>query len=42
METEEKIKKLQAELQLGENSTMIEDFDAEKHLKELHNKYLKK
>ena len=37
---EKKIKELRNPLVEGENSPMIENFDAEKHLADLHSKYL--
>ena len=37
---EEKIKQLRKELEIGENSEMISDFDPKKHLESLHEKYL--
>ncbi|MCW3805928.1 type II toxin-antitoxin system ParD family antitoxin [Plebeiibacterium marinum] len=41
LESEEtKLKELRNALTEGENSKMIDDFDAEKHLSDLHRKYL--
>lgn len=41
LETEEqKIKHLRKELEIGENSKMIHDFDPTEHLKSLHKKHL--
>ena len=37
---EQKLKELRNALIEGENSPMIEDFDANKHLSDLHRKYL--
>ena len=37
---EKKLKELRNALVEGENSPMVEDFDAKKHLAELHSKYL--
>lgn len=37
---EKKLKDLRAALIEGENSQMIDNFDAEKHLADLHQKYL--
>ena len=37
---EKKLNELRNALIEGEDSTMIEDFDAKKHLAELHRKYL--
>ncbi len=37
---EDKIKQLRKELEIGENSKMIHDFDAKEHLKSLHKKHL--
>lgn len=41
LETEEKkLKELRKALIEGENSTMVENFDAKSHLSDLHRKYL--
>ena len=37
---EKKLSELRDALVEGENSAIIEDFDAEKHLEDLHSKYL--
>ncbi|MGV3459559.1 MAG: type II toxin-antitoxin system ParD family antitoxin [Flavobacterium sp.] len=37
---EQKIKQLRAELEIGEKSGMISDFDPEKHLEQLRKKHL--
>jgi len=37
---EQKLKELRNALIEGENSPMVEDFDANKHLSDLHRKYL--
>jgi len=37
---EKKTKQLIEELEIGENSPMIENFDAKKYLKDLHSKHL--
>jgi antitoxin ParD1/3/4 len=37
---EQKIKQLRYELELGEKSGMVENFDPEAHLASLHKKYL--
>jgi len=37
---EKKTKQLIEELEIGENSPMIENFDAAKYLKDLHSKHL--
>jgi antitoxin ParD1/3/4 len=37
---EKKTKQLIDELEIGENSPMIENFDAKKYLKDLHSKHL--
>ena len=39
---EQKIKRLRYEIELGEKSGMISDFDPEAHLASLHKKYLSK
>lgn len=37
---EDKIKHIRKELEIGENSKMIHDFDPKKHLESLHKKHL--
>lgn len=37
---EQKTKRLLEELEIGEKSEMIENFDPEKHLQNIHRKYL--
>ncbi|MEL1244251.1 type II toxin-antitoxin system ParD family antitoxin [Flavobacterium sp. DGU11] len=37
---EQKIRLLRKELEIGEKSGMVKDFDRKKHLQELHNKHL--
>ncbi len=37
---EQKLKELREALIEGENSPMVEDFDAKQHLEDLHRKYL--
>jgi antitoxin ParD1/3/4 len=37
---EQKIKKLNKELELGEKSKMIKNFDPKKHLQDIHSKHL--
>lgn len=37
---EQKTKQLRKELKIGENSAIIEDFNPEKHLQDLHHKHL--
>jgi len=37
---EEKIKQLRKELEIGESSEMVKDFDRKKHLEKLHRKHL--
>lgn len=37
---EKKLKKINKELEIGENSQFIDDFNAENHLQELHRKSL--
>lgn len=37
---EDKIKQIRKELEIGENSKMIHDFNPEEHLKSLHKKHL--
>ncbi len=37
---EQKISHLRRELELGEQSPMIENYDRERHLRDLHRKYL--
>ena len=37
---EKKVKELRKALEIGERSEMVKDFDPEKHLQFLHNKYL--
>lgn len=37
---EQKIKQLRFEIEIGEKSQMISDFDSEAHLVKLHKKYL--
>ncbi len=37
---EEKVKKLREEIEIGEKSGMVSNFDSENHLAKLHKKYL--
>jgi antitoxin ParD1/3/4 len=37
---EEKVKKLREEIEIGEKSGMVSNFDSENHLANLHKKYL--
>ena len=39
---EARVEQIVRQLEKGESSPMIEDFDPQKHLKEIHNRYIQK